>query len=49
VGYKLQRTPSLSGTVIWTDVTNATADVNGAIIFYDPISAGSMFYRAVAQ
>jgi len=48
-GYRLQRTPSLSGNVIWTDVATGTADVTGTISFYDPASTGSMFYRAVAQ
>ena len=48
-GYKLQRTPSLAGNVIWTDVGTAVADGNGLITFQDLAAAGSMFYRAIAQ
>ena len=47
--YKLQRTSSLSGNVIWTDVATGTAGVDGAIVFYDASASGSMFYRAVPQ
>jgi hypothetical protein len=49
-GYKLQRTPSLSGNVVWTDVATGTTGGDGTITFYDPVSnTGTMFYRAVAQ
>ena len=46
--YRLQRTPSLVGNVIWTDVTNGVADVNGKFTFQDVVSTGSMFYRTVS-
>jgi hypothetical protein len=49
VTYKLQKTPSLSGNVIWTDVGTSTADGGGAIVFNDLSPAESMFYRAVPQ
>ena len=47
--YKLQRTPSLAGTVVWTDVATSMADAGGAISFYDVMSSDKMFYRAVPQ
>ena len=46
--YRLQRTPSLVGNVIWTDVTNGVADVNGKFIFQDVVTNSSMFYRTVS-
>ncbi len=47
--YKLQKTPSLTGIIIWSDVAMSTADVNGVIVFYDVSSSNQMYYRAVPQ
>jgi hypothetical protein len=49
VTYTLQKTPSLTGNVVWTNIASATADVNGLILFYDISTANTMFYRAVPQ
>ncbi len=45
--YRLQRTASLSGTVVWTEVASGTTDGGGEIIFYDSNPPSPMFYRAV--
>jgi hypothetical protein len=47
--YKLQRTASLSGTVVWTDVATGTVDGTGSVAFTDSTVADVMFYRAVPQ
>ncbi len=48
--YQLQSTPALGGNAVWTNMGSVIqADGNGNITFSDPVSAGSMFYRAVVQ
>ena len=47
--FKLQRTTSLVGPVVWTDVSSGKVDSTGKLVLYDVSTANSMFYRAVPQ